>query len=346
MTIPEMVEVKDGGTTKMVPWPSAMFDHAPIVAAAAMLTAVKVDILNAESLAAEFMLSKVDAPTFNFNKIEPLAFARTGYINPGDSLDLKVMIAAYDSTDIPPIRYGINDSIPENWKETSGSIPLKGESSGQFSVKGSIGVKEKGQLTWKPWEFNYTVGAPSGAVSLPEMNVLYRGYDNKVVGAVSGYVDYKLSGSNVSLSKSGDKWIAKPGNGREAKINLTGIAEDGSSANVGTFDFRVRDLPKPTIKLGSVWDGEKVNAATIKAMNRLFAQYPPEIPLEAQFSITSYEIVVSGAPRSAKGTGASLNGDAMGLLKQVRGGATITIMTDFRGPDGRTKRKNAVIQVK
>jgi hypothetical protein len=47
-----------------------------------------------------------------------------------------------------------------------------------------------------------------------------------------------------------------------------------------------------------------------------------------------------------KGTGASLSGDATGLLRQVRAGATITIMTDFRGPDGRTKRKNAVIQVK
>ena len=80
-----------------MPWPSVMFDHAPIVAAAAMLTSLKLDIKNAESVASEYMLSKVEAPSFNFNKIEPLAFARTGYINQGDSLDLSVMIAAYDS---------------------------------------------------------------------------------------------------------------------------------------------------------------------------------------------------------------------------------------------------------
>src|SRR5690554_7027620 len=111
MTIDKEVEVKDAGKTKMMPWPSAMFDHAPVVAAAAMFTALKVDVLNAESSAADFMLSKVDAPTFNFNKIDPLAFARTGYVNAGDSLDLNVMIAAYDSSDVPRIKYGINDTI-------------------------------------------------------------------------------------------------------------------------------------------------------------------------------------------------------------------------------------------
>jgi hypothetical protein len=206
-------------------------------------------------------------------------------------------------------------------------------------------VEIQGQKKWEPWKFNYTVGKPSGAVSLPEMNVLYRGYDNKVQGAVSGFVDYKLSGSNVSLSKKGDMYIGKPGSGREATISISGVAEDGTTASVGKFEFRVRDLPKPTIKLGSVWDGEKVGASTIKAMTRLFAQYPPEIPLLAEFRVTAYEVVVSGAPRSAKGTGSALNGDAVGLLKQARAGSTVTIMTDYRGPDGRTLRKNAVIQV-
>ncbi|MDX1652286.1 MAG: GldM family protein [Brumimicrobium sp.] len=348
MTIPDMVEVKDAGTTKMVPWPSAMFDHAPIVAAAAMLTAVKVDILNAESLAAEFMLSKVDAPTFNFNKIEPLAFARTGYINAGDSLDLRVMIAAYDSTDVPPIKFGINDSNPDNWKETTGSIPLDGSSPGNYVVKGAIGVKEKGQLTWKPWSFTYTVGKPSGTVSLPEMNVLYRGYANKVEGAASGYTDYKLSsGGNIeSLSKSGQYYIAKPGSGRTAKINISGVAADGSSASLGSFEFRVQNMPRPTVKLGSVWDGEAAPLASLRAAGRLFAMYPPEIPLEAKFDVISWEVNVSGAPRPESGNGATLSAKAQALIGQARKGSTITFMTNVKGPDGKIAKKGAVFEVK
>ena len=345
MTIPEEVEVKDAGTTKMMPWPSAMFDHAPIVAAAAMLTSVKVDILNAESLAAEFMLAKVDAPTFNFNKIEPLAFARTGYINQGDSLDLRIMIAAYDSSEAPKIRYGVNDSIAANWTQTDSTISLVGSTPGEYNVEGQIAVKEKGRETWKPWEFKYTVGKPSGAVSLPEMNVLYRGYNNKVKGAVSGYTGYRLSMSGGSISQSGDVWIAKPGSGREATISITGVAADGSTASVGSEQFRIRNLPPPTIKLGSIWDGAKASAASIRAMNRIFAQYDESIPLNANFTVVKYIVKVTGAPRNASGTGSKLNGAAMSLIKQARPGSSIVLETDVRGPDGKIRRKNGVITV-
>jgi len=347
MTLPAEVEFKEAGQVKKMPWPSVMFDHAPIVAACAMLTSLKVDVLNAESVAAEYMVSKVEAPVFSFNKIEPLAFARTGYINAGDSLDLSVMIAAYDSTEIPKIRYGINaDTIPANWKTVTGSIPLPGVSAGEYKVKGQIEVKEKGESVWKNWDFRYTVGKPSGAVSLPEMNVLYRGYNNKLVGAVSGYTGYKLSGSNVSLSKSGEFWIGKPGGGKSCVVNIAGIAEDGSSANVGKFEFRVQNLPAPSVYLGALEDGAEAPAGTIKAQTRLFAKYPPEIPLNATFSVVSWEVSVAGAPRPEKGNGASLSSKALSLIKQAKRGATITFMTVVRGPDGKNRKKSAAYKVR
>ena len=346
LSLPEMIEVKDAGRVKETPWPSAMFDHAPIVAAAAMLTALKVDVLNAESVVAEHMLSKVDAPSFNFNKIEPMPFARSAYINPGDSLDLKVMIAAYDSTDVPEIRYGINeDTLPEKWKTTTGKINLPGARAGEYRVKGQIGVKEKGQLSWKDWSFRYTVGSPTGTVSLPEMNVLYRGYDNKVTGAASGYPDFRLSGgNNVSVSKSGQEYIAKPGRGRSATINISGIAEDGSTASLGSFEFRVQNLPKPSIRLGRIDDGESATSAQVRAATRLFAGYPPEIPLDATFSVTKWEVQV-GRNR-ANGTGAALDGNARRILSQAQAGDVIAIYTSYREPGGNINRRNATYRVK
>ena len=347
MTIDKEVEVKDAGKTKMMPWPSAMFDHAPIVAAAAMFTALKVDVLNAESSAADFMLSKVDAPTFNFNKIDPLAFARTGYVSAADSLDLSVMITAYDSSDVPRIKYGINDTIPGNWKETEGTIKLETSTPGNYRVKGQIGVKEKGEISWKNWDFNYTVGKPSGTVSLPEMNVLYRGYNNKVEGAASGFPTYSLSGANnVSVSKSGTGYIAKPGSGREATINIAGVAEDGSSTSLGSFKFRVANLPKPSISLGRIGDGETATSAELRAANRLFAGYPPEIPLDATFSVVSWEVNVSGAPRPEKGTGANLSGAAKRIIANANSGALISVVTRYKGPGGQIQRQGAVFTVR
>src|SRR5690554_8127195 len=90
------------------------------------------------------------------------------------------------------------------------------------------------------------------------MNVLYRGYNNKVEGAASGFPTYSLSGANnVSVSKSGTGYIAKPGSGREATINIAGVAEDGSSTSLGSFKFRVANLPKPSISLGRIGRSEE-----------------------------------------------------------------------------------------
>ena len=54
LDLPEMVTVNHDGHEESLPWPSVMFDHAPIVAAAAMITAVKLDVKNAESIATDF----------------------------------------------------------------------------------------------------------------------------------------------------------------------------------------------------------------------------------------------------------------------------------------------------
>lgn len=341
-TMPETIEVLDGGDKVQMPWVSVLFDHAPVVAAAAMFTAIKLDVKNAESVAAEYMLSKVDAPTFNFNKIEPLAFASTGYINQGDSLKLNVMIAAYDSNEVSKIRYGVDgDTLPENMKEISGPITLSG-GAGMHKVKGVIGVKERGEISYKPWEFTYEVGKPSGTVSLPDMRILYRGYDNKVEGAVTGFTGYSLSGTNMSsFSKSGQFYIAKPGRGKECTISLKGTSSDGKSASLGSFKFEVKNLPAPDVSLGSIQSGDKVSKGAINAANKFFAKYGPEVPLSGvNFKIKSWELNVSGAPRPVKGNGATFSSAGKSLLKQAPRGGIVTINTRVVGPDGVEKRRN------
>ncbi|MEX1191577.1 MAG: GldM family protein [Brumimicrobium sp.] len=347
LTLPEKVK----NYNQEIAWIGAQFDHAPLVAAAAIFTSLKGDILRAEGMAAKLMNEKVDAPPFKFNKIEPLTSARSAYINQGDTIDLKVMIAAYDSLEPMKLKYWEDDSLKseENMKTFEGKpgeeLKLSG-GVGSHVVYGKYAVEIQGQEKWKEWEFPYTVGKPSGAVSLPEMNVLYRGYDNKVVGAVSGYTGYSLNMTNGSIRKTGEEWIAKPGSGRETKISITGIADDGSKASVGTFDFRVQNMPKPSVSLGRVEDGEKATSSVLRASQRLFAGYPPEIPLNAKFSVISWELSVSGAPRPAEGRGSNLNGEAQRLISGAKSGAQITIMTEYKGPDGVTRRKGAVFGVK
>lgn len=351
LNVPEKIERKVHGEVELLPWPSVMFDHAPIVAAAAMLTSLKLDVKNAESMATEFLLSKVDVQEFDFNKIEPLAFASTGYINQGDSLNLRVMIAAYDSTEIPKVRYGqdADTANSESWKPSNspdGSISLRGDQPGLHKIKGVIMVKQRGIEVPKPWEFEYTVGQPMGVVALPEMRVLYRGYDNIVEGTASGFPADRvtLSGSGCSISKKGNQYVAKVGAGtREATISVNGRKEDGGSVNLGSFKFKVKALPKPEVYLGGISQGQTPGLSSVKAQTRVSCRYDESVPLtNVSFSITGGTVNVDGVMRKGKITsGGNLDSDAINILKQSQG-KTVTIMVNYRGPDGVSNRQALV----
>ena len=92
------------------PWIAGQFDHSPMVAATTIFTSLRSDIIGVETLASKLISERVDAPVFNFNKIEPLAFSTSSYINQGDSVELSVMIAAYDSTEAMNLRYWVDDT--------------------------------------------------------------------------------------------------------------------------------------------------------------------------------------------------------------------------------------------
>ncbi|MCC5924386.1 MAG: hypothetical protein JJT77_11415, partial [Crocinitomicaceae bacterium] len=347
LSVPETITVRHGGRTIDMPWPSVMFDHAPIVAAAAMLTALKVDVLTAESQAIDFFLSKIDAPSFSFNKIQPLAFAQTSYINRGDSLGLQVMVAAFDSMKPMKLQYWINDSTrnPENVLKFESENPmdklvLKNMPSGEHTIYGYTAVEIKGKEEWKPWDFNFAVGEPSGTVSLPEMRVLYRGYENVVEGAASGFPSYRLSASsNVRMTQRGQQYIANPSSGNKATISIMGVAQDGSTQNLGSFDFDVRPLPPPQISFGGATNGQKGS----RSETRLFARYPEAITLKATFSITQWEMEFMG--RTVRGQGNQISPEAQNLLRQAQAGATVTFLVDYRGPDGRVSKGAVTVKM-
>ena len=66
-------------------------------------------------------------------------------------------------------------------------------------------------------------------------------------------------------------------------------------------------------------------------MTRIFAKYPPEIPLKAEFNVDTWEISVTGAPRPISGKGQALSPEALSLLKQAKPGAKVSISVKYRG---------------
>ena len=324
---------------KDVHWIGMTFDHAPLVAGIAALSSLQQDILAARALAMAHYKSKVSTGEYSFNKIVPLAYGPV-VANSNEEIELKVMMAAFDSDNQPKVTANTGTiTYPGNGtgvvKINTGGSTM--ELSGTVSIKNKSGVPKT-----EKWNHTIVIMKPQGSIELPEMNMLYRGYDNKVEATASGYDQTSLTGTGVSLSKTSTGWIAKPsGSGREAYLTVSGKnTATGQSATLKKVKYRVSNLPDPEIYWGGAKNGERAS----KAETKLFAKYGPEIPLNASFTVKSWECTVPGASRPVMGTG-NLISAASGLLRAAPAGSMVSFICKVVGPDGITRTRAGAFKI-
>ncbi len=330
----------------MAPWLAGLFDHSPIVAAGAMFTSLKGDAQRAEAIAVNLIASKSQKPKFNFNKIDVIPFANKGYINSTDSLEMKVMVAAYDSTQDIKLRYWLGDSTkssePLTFEEEAGKGLMMAGSmgTGRHFIYGDIEVEENGAKKWKPWEFDFTVGTPSGVVANKEMNVLYIGYDNKISASGSGFPTVKASCSGCSgwRTDGGEgNYIAEVRSGKTATITVNGVDDEGKSTQIAKQEFRIKRLPSPTpVIVGAGIESSTVKIGKIKQAQTMLAELKGS-PLNVEFTVTEFvvSVVKDGEVVEAKCSGNKLSGKAKNLIKGLRKGQKVYFESiKAKGPKG------------
>ncbi len=362
MTIPK--KVMNHG--EEYPWIFGQFDHAPIVAASAVMTSVRSDVLQVQTLASQLVSSRVKVQSFNFNKIDPLAFSATSYINQGDSLGLRVMIAAYDSSEAMELKYWVDDSSQlkknESEQDLTNMKTFKGRAGQSVGITGSVGdhilsgfiaVKEKGIKKWKPWKFNYSVGAPNAAISAADLQVLYINWSNKIRVSASGYKpeSIKLSGRGCTVRGPDSKgfYIATVTNVRakEAKLIVTGIDDKGKSNELANEIFRIFPLPKPTAYFANKAGGniKKANAVNYSTIVAKLGDSPLDVP----YQVVGFKMYTTknGSPITYKSKNNRLTGPMKAAIKKIPKGGNLTFTgVEVKGPGGKVKRLESGIVIK
>lgn len=317
----ETAEIKD------VHWIGKTFDHSPSVAAIASLTSLQKDVLAARAQAIALIRNRVGGGEFSFNKILGLAYGPE-VVNVNDEFTLEVLMAAYDSDIKPEVTYdGVNVKDIRNGK---GYIKLKGtgssmELSGTVSILNKSGIKKT-----MPWKKRITVMKPAGSIEMPEYNYLYRGYPNQVNATASGFPETSVVVSNGTKKSNGQGgFTVSPGRGSSASITVYGVSADGSKVKLKSIQYKVTNLPSPTLYWGSAKSGGKASSS-----RTLIAKYEPGMPLNAKFRIIKYQMQaggMSGAP--VTGASASLApGNA--LINAARRGNQFSVVATVVGPDG------------
>ncbi|MDG1331988.1 MAG: GldM family protein [Crocinitomicaceae bacterium] len=333
------IEYSEVHGEKGVHWIGKTFDHSPSVAAIASLTSLQKDVLAARARAVNRIRARVGGGEYSFNKVMELAYGPE-VVNQNEEFTVEVLMAAFDTDKQPEVTY--NGEKISDVRDGKGYVKLKAGSS-NMTLSGTVAIRKKnGDLTKRDWSKEITVMKPSGSIELPEMNMLYRGYPNKVNATASGYPTTNLSASGASVSKSGEGWIVKPaGRGKTATLSVSGKTADGKSVTLKSMQFRCSNLPDPELYWGAVKSGGKGS----KAETRIFAKYPPEIPLNATFNIVQWEVSFPGIKgRPPSGSGNNI-GSASGLMRAIKPGGQVSFMCTVVGPDGVRRKKAGAFKV-
>jgi gliding motility-associated protein GldM len=159
----------------------------------------------------------------------------------GGKYRAEIALMAVDTTKVPT--YYIGDRQLE-----SAIVEIPCGQIGTFPISGRLEmIDQYGAIQSYEFEDQYMVSAPVATVANVDMNVVYKGYDNRMEISVPGVAasQLRVSATGASMTKSGNQYICKPTADREITISVSAEI-DGKVQTVGQKKYRVRPVPSPT----------------------------------------------------------------------------------------------------
>lgn len=236
--------VRKPGIALPVSWETARFEGQPIVAAITHLTKLQNDLRYAEGETLQQLLSAIDAQDVRVNSLSAFVIPQSRYVMKGAKYSANIVVAAVDTTARPVVT--VNGRQLANDR---GLYEFTAGTPGNFDYSGTVTFNMgNGSNMTLPFKSSYTVMEPMASIAATNMNVLYAGIDNPISIGVPGIPMSKINATmtNGSLTRSGDKWIARPSKvGADAEIVVTAQLDNGNQ-RISSTTFRVRRLPDPT----------------------------------------------------------------------------------------------------
>ncbi len=371
------LEAKDQFDNKEAPWSweETLCRGMPMIGTMAMLSKLQADIRNSEADVLEFMIAKLEGLDIRITALEALVSSPRSFVIRGGKYSSNVFLGARDTSMRPTIYLTYNapfyDSTVVNgevqYKLRQGAnydtLPIDESGKGlhvrdcggvgDFNYGGLVHYKSNKGDMWLPYKAVYQVGDAGFTVSASACNVFYRGLDNPVEVAVSGYpqeaVSVSISGG-ASISRSGAGYIVKvPASvsAREVSITVSVRTEEGVRT-LGSKTFSVLNVPPPTIVIaGAYKDGASVPKGAITRTPTLTANLESDFfPFKGvSYSVISYEFLYSvrGVTQTIAGTGSNI---PQTILNNLNPGSAASF-TNIRvsSPSGERKTNGITVKI-
>lgn len=315
---------------RLVNWEMRTFYEIPMAACVAILTKLQNDVRTIEYNAVSQMLSAVDVDDIPVDTVIARVVPRSQYIVLGETYQSDIFLSAYNSTTQPEIEFdGPGDMVIE---DGMGKLSFRPTSQGNFDYKGEIVIHDKkGNPRSFPFESSYMVVKPSASVSPTKMNVLYVGPKNPLSISVPGIPEDKV---NVAIS--GGNQVRKVGAGLyEADMSLSSPSNvevivkadmDDGVKEMARMTFRVKKLPTPYVRFGSVKNSGRMDAFDLINSN-LIAEYDPGFVFQLPLTVVDFKLTIQrGAENIERAiTGRKLRQQDEALIRSLRPGAIVNL---------------------
>jgi len=284
-----------------VDWEIAVFDGMPIGASMAVLSKMQNDVRTTEGQIIQYLMDQTDAGDVRVNKLNAYVIPNSNYVIRGGKYQAQIIVAAVDTTQRPDY-YVDGAKLSEH-----GIYEVTASGVGKKNYNGKIVIKNDEEIVELPFTGEYTVGEPAVTISNNDLNIMYRGYENKFSVSVPGVSDdrVRVTVTGAKAVQKGKEWIINPGDGvKTVTINVQAEL-DGKMQPMGSREYRVKQLPPPTAfflaKEKEYPTGNIAASVLSNSSGTIVASYGPDGLLDIPFTVTSFRAIINNQTTPATG---------------------------------------------
>lgn len=328
-------------------WELAIFENMPVSAIITILTKYQNDIRNTESKMIQYLKARTEQGGVRVNQFSAFVIPESNYVLEGQEYRAQIVLAAIDTTQRPVVYVNNTRLGPNNeFRITAGRA-------GMYEYSGFIELPIPGQAQPErlPFTQRYQVGRPVAVISNEDLNVLYRGFENRINVSATG-----IPADNLRIAVNGG--TATPqGNGRfivsptanSVQITVTGTIGD-RTVNLGSNTYRVKQLPDPRPyavfrdangNTRTIFEGGVHGPSFIAGSPSVTAGYGEDALVQANFTVISF--VIRSGRRTYPSNGSRFSQEQIDFIRGLPSGTPITIQRiRATGPDGVERNLSAV----
>jgi len=343
-----------------VDWQTHNFYHTILAANVTILNKIIAEVNNAEFDAINRLFANITEGDYKFDQVRAQVIPRSTYILAGQNYEADVIVVAYDSkteSEVKVIRgtdrvTDANIGGAQTFKSRDGIVRLQfpGQSVGPQRFAGILELRDPvtQEIVRHPFSDSYIVAPPSLTVAPLKMNILYAGLKNPISisapGIASENIVPSISKGKITKRPDGTFDVEVPVGDRTTTISASALVE-GKSLPLGSFEFRIKQVPNPVAKIADMTDGA-IDRNRLLASRAIIPEMVDFDFSDYHFEIVSYELTTyRGSELQRTGTirGNVFNDAVTNIIRNAARGQRLYFeRIQARSPDGTMRTLNPI----